>query len=198
MIQKIELYWQFLVNQQYLSNKSFKYGLRVVLFLKFHRYSIKSRESKRFFLEISKKYNFDLETFFGFKSKVEIMETKFGQIYLINKKPLFFKLAKVVIPTLLFDELLGILPRIVVDMGAVPYVCKGANIMVPGIVKIDHEFKKGSLVLIVDEKHEKSLAIGESSYSSCEINTMKRGVVVKNWHFVSDKIWEVAKTLIEK
>jgi PUA domain protein len=166
--------------------------------LKFHRYSIKSKESKRFFLEISKKYNFDLENIFGSKSKVEIVETKFGQLYLINKKPLFFKLTKIVIPTLLFEELLGVLPRIIVDMGAVPYVCKGANIMVPGIVEIDHEFKKGSLVLIVDEKHKKSLAIGESIYSSDKMMTMKKGVVVKNLHFVSDKIWEIAKALIEK
>ncbi len=126
------------------------------------------------------------------------METKFGKLYLINKKPLFFKLINVVIPTLLFDELLDSLPRIVVDMGAVPYVCKGAKVMVPGIVGIHDEFKKGSLVLIVDEKHKKSLAIGESMYSSNEINTMKKGVVVKNLHFVSDKIWKIAKTLIEK
>ena len=45
-------------------------------------------------------------------------------------------------------------------MGAIPYVCKGATVMAPGIVRVEGEFGKGDLVLIVDMKHGKALALG--------------------------------------
>jgi len=83
-------------------------------------------------------------------------------------------------------------------MGAVPFVCKGDNIMVPGIVRVEDEFEKDKLVIIVDEKHAKPLAIGKSLYSSTEIRKMKQGIVIKNLHFVSDKIWAAAKVLTSK
>ena len=64
-----------------------------------------------------------------------------------------------VLPTLLFTEFTAKAPKIVVDMGAIPYVCKGATVMAPGIVRVEGEFGKGDLVLIVDMKHGKALAL---------------------------------------
>jgi PUA domain protein len=87
------------------------------------------------------------------------------------------------------------LPKIVVDMGAVPYVCKGADIMAPGIVRIEGEFSRGDLVLVVDVKHGKMLVLGEALYDGESAKKVKKGAVVKSLHFVSDKIWETAKTL---
>ena len=83
-------------------------------------------------------------------------------------------------------------------MGAVPFVCKGANIMVPGIVRVEDDFERDELVVIIDEKHSKPLAIGISLFSSNEIRKMKQGIVIKNLHFVSDKIWAAAKVLTSK
>lgn len=166
--------------------------------MKTRRYSIKSKESKRLFAELSKRLHFNFELFFSFKSKVEILEIGSGKLCLIEGKPLFFKTSQLVIPTLLFDKFNSTLPHIVVDMGAVPFVCKGANIMVPGIVRIEDEFEKETLVVIIDEKHAKTLAIGKSLHTSSEIRSMKQGIVIKNLHFVSDKIWTAAKTVIEK
>ena len=83
-------------------------------------------------------------------------------------------------------------------MGAIPYVCKGANIMVPGIVEVNGDFKKGDVLLVVDEKHSKAIAIGESLLSSDELFKVKKGVAAKNLHFVSDKIWNIANKLTEK
>ena len=48
-------------------------------------------------------------------------------------------------------------------MGAVPYVCKGATIMAPGIVRIEGDFSMGELVVVVDMKFGKALGIGETS-----------------------------------
>ena len=106
-----------------------------------------------------------------------------------------YKAGDKVLPTLYFSEFVARAPKIVVDMGAVPYVCKGADVMAPGIVRIEGEFGKGDLVLIIDMKHGKALAIGESLMDSETAKQAKKGPVVKSLHFVSDKIWDNSKPL---
>jgi PUA domain protein len=49
------------------------------------------------------------------------------------------------------------------------------------------------LILIVDERHGKPLAIGLSLCSSEEMKTADRGKVVKNLHYVGDRIWACIK-----
>jgi predicted RNA-binding protein (TIGR00451 family) len=51
--------------------------------------------------------------------------------------------------------------------------------------------------VVTDEKHGKPLALGESLYDSGDARATKHGAVVKNYHFVSDIIWNFAKTLAE-
>jgi PUA domain protein len=83
------------------------------------------------------------------------------------------------------------LPKVVVDMGAVRFVCNGADIMAPGIIEMD-ELRKGDLVVIRDVTHGKALAIGIANSSSSDIRSTRKGKVVKNIHYVGDKIWDVA------
>jgi PUA-domain protein len=161
------------------------------------RYSLKSKDAKLILNEVAERLKVNVDALFGSKAKVEVAEVKFGQIYLIDGKPLFFKVGARVLPTLLFQDFAALAPKVVVDMGAVPYVCKGADVMAPGIVRVEGEFGKGELVLVVDEKHGKSLALGESLYDSETARSTKQGAVVKNFHFVSDKIWNFVKTLTE-
>jgi PUA domain protein len=82
-------------------------------------------------------------------------------------------------------------------MGAVPFVCKGADVMAPGIRRVEGEFGKGDLVVVVDEKHGKALALGESLFDSQTVRNTKKGATVKTLHYVSDKIWNFTKTLSE-
>jgi PUA-domain protein len=138
-----------------------------------------------------------VEGIFGSKVNVEVVEADMGKIYLVNGKPLFFKVGERLLPTLLFQEFTSKAPKIVVDMGAVPYVCNGADVMAPGIVRVEGEFGKGDMVLVVDEKHGKPLALGESIYDAESARNTKQGAVVKTIHFVSDKIWNLAKALAE-
>jgi PUA-domain protein len=161
------------------------------------RYSLKSKDAKLILNEVSERLKVNVEALFGSKANVEVVEVDFGQIYLIGGKPLFFKVEERVLPTLLFQDFALRAPKVVVDMGAVPYVCKGADVMAPGIVRVEGEFGKGDLVLVVDEKHGKSLALGESLYDAETARSTKQGAVVKNFHFVSDKIWNFAKALVE-
>jgi PUA domain protein len=129
---------------------------------------------------------------------VELIQTEFAEIYLINGKPILAKLGENVFPTLVFSEFLASSPKVFIDMGAVPHVCNGANVMAPGITRFDGEFKKGDFVLVADEKHGKPLAIGEVIYDVDAAKTTMQGVVVKNVHFVGDRIWNFLKQLEAK
>jgi PUA domain protein len=164
---------------------------------KHRRYSLKSKEAKTLLNKASEKLKIDLGTLVDAKANIEVVEADSGEVFLIHGKPLLFKAGSEVFPTLLFTEISARVPKVVVDMGAVPYVCNGADIMAPGIVRVEGEFSKGDIVLVVDEKHGKPLALGEILYDAAEARNIKQGVIVKNVHYVSDKIWNFAKTLAE-
>ncbi len=104
------------------------------------------------------------------------------------------KLGETYIPFLSEVGLLERFPKIVVDMGAVKFVCDGATVMRPG-VKNYSEFEKDQLVCVVEESRNKFLAIGRSLVSSKDMTTMTKGEVVKNLHYVSDRFWEAAKEI---
>lgn len=159
------------------------------------RYPLKSKEAKKIVEETSKTLKLDLEALYGLKPNVEVVESDVGEIYLIEGKPILYKAGNRVLPTLLFTEFTTKAPRIVVDMGAIPYVCKGATVMAPGIVRIEGKFCKGDLVLVVDMKHGKALALGESLFDTETARNTKKGPVAKTLHYVSDKIWDYIKTL---
>jgi len=160
------------------------------------RYSVKSKEAKQILNEASQKLKLDLDGLFGNKVNIEVVESEAGQIYLINTKPLMFK-SESILPLLGFTEFINSAPKITVDMGAVPYVCKGANVMAPGIRKVEGEFSTGELVVVIDEKHGKALAVGESMFDAQVLRETKKGPVIKTLHHVSDKYWDAAKVLGE-
>ena len=157
------------------------------------RYLIKSKEAKIILDQVSSRLKMNGEGLFGSKSQTEIIESERVRIFLVNGKPLLFENENVVLPTLLFSEALRKLPKIIVDMGAVPYVCKGADVMAPGIVRIEGEFGRGQLLVVADVKHGKLLSLGESLVDSTSARTMTQGPIVKNLHYVSDKFWQLLK-----
>ena len=98
------------------------------------------------------------------------------------------------LPFLSETEILKKFPSVEVDMGAVKFMCKGANLMRPGIKKFT-EFEEGKLVCIVEETHHKFLAIGKSMVSSSELENMEKGEIIQNLHYISDRFWETGKTI---
>lgn len=156
---------------------------------------MKAKEAKALLNRASEKLRVSLDAVVDAKANVEVVEAEAGEIYLIDGKPALFKAGAEVFPTLLFTEIAAHVPSVVVDMGAVRHVCNGADIMAPGIVRIEGEFSKGAVVLVTDVKHGKPLAIGEILYDAAEARTVKQGAVVKSVHYVSDKTWNLAKTL---
>lgn len=100
------------------------------------------------------------------------------------------------LPFLSETQMLEKFPHVTVDMGAVKFMCKGANVMRPRI-KTHDEFEKEKIVCIVEESQHKFLAVGKSLVSSAELENMEKGEVIKNMHYISDKFWEIGKTIYE-
>ena len=100
------------------------------------------------------------------------------------------------IPFLSETETLEKFPNVTVDMGAVRFMCKGANVMRPGIKRFT-DFEKGKLVCIVEESQHKFLAIGKALIDSSDLENMEKGEVLRNLHYISDKFWEIGKTIYD-
>ena len=98
------------------------------------------------------------------------------------------------LPFLNQTEVLQKFPNVMVDMGAVKFMCNGANVMRPGIKKYS-EFVKNDIVCIIEESKHKFLSIGKAMNDSSELETMSKGEIIKNIHYISDKYWEIFKTI---
>ncbi len=83
-----------------------------------------------------------------------------------------------------------VIPKVTVDMGAIKFVTSGADVMRPGIVRIDEGIEEGGLVVVVDETHGKALALGRAMLDSSDMETMEKGKSVTIIHHVGDSIWE--------
>jgi PUA-domain protein len=79
---------------------------------------------------------------------------------------------------------------VTVDMGAVPYVTNGADVMAPGIVEADPEVREGDMVWIRDVTHKRPLAVGRALVGAEVMAAKAPGKAIKNLHYVGDKIWK--------
>ena len=104
------------------------------------------------------------------------------------------KIGEDILPFLGDVPILEKFPYVTVDMGAVKFVCKGANIMRPGITKFS-DFESGEIVCVVEESQNKFLAVGKAEMSSKELEGIKNGEVIKNMHYISDIFWESKKEI---
>ena len=100
----------------------------------------------------------------------------------------------IILPFLGEPNIISQFPQVVVDMGAVKFVCNGAKVMRPGITKLDN-FKKGDIVIVKDQIYNKTLATGIAIEDSEIAAANSRGYVVDNLHYISDKFWEAHKEI---
>ena len=98
------------------------------------------------------------------------------------------------LPFLNQNNILEKFPNVMVDMGAVKFMCNGANVMRPGIKKYT-EFVKGDIICVIEESQHKFLAVGKAIADSSELENISKGEIIKNLHYISDKYWEIAKTI---
>jgi len=157
--------------------------------------------------ELREKFDF-MKPILNDADVVEVLQlTEKEFIYLVDGEPLFLKVVtnegEYVIPTLFLihksprGSLLPSFPKAVVDAGAVKRIINGADVMRPGIKKLEGDFNKGSIVFVADEKG-RTIAIAASLYSKGEIEQMEKGKVLLNLHYLGDRAWRASLDLSKK
>ena len=126
----------------------------------------------------------------------EIIRVETKKILIVNKEPILIIDDKTgtYLPYITGLDKFIFCPYIIVDMGAVPYIVNGAQVMMPGIIEKQH-FQKGEFVQIKEEKYLKTLAVGEAIVSSDEIINTNKGKAIKNQHFIGDIYWNAGKNI---
>ena len=134
--------------------------------------------------------------------KIELSKQKNIKTHDVNEKGVIItgdgitavKIGESILPFLDDIEVLEKFPYVKVDMGAIKFVCKGANVMRPGITKFS-DFESGEIVCVIEESQNKFLAVGKAEMSSKEAENASKGEVIKNMHYISDDFWETKKEI---
>ena len=140
--------------------------------------------------EINLQWNIELPKI----KNLKIYELDEGGRIIIGEGITAVKIGNNYVPFLTDVKILEKFPSVTVDMGAVKFMCNGANVMRPGI-KAFTEFEKDQLVCIIEESQKKVLAIGRALVSSKELLEMAKGQVIENLHYISDAYWEIKKSI---
>ena len=98
-------------------------------------------------------------------------------------------------PFLGSQDALALLPGAVVDEGAIRFLLNGADVMRPGIRRLDDWGPAGTLVVVREEKKGRAIAVGPSAVTGSEAQAMKRGSCIKNLHHVGDKYWNLHRSV---
>jgi PUA domain protein len=83
--------------------------------------------------------------------------------------------------------------HVTVDMGAVPFVYNGADVMAPGIVDADPAIRTGDLVWVRDEKNRRPLAVGRAIMDGPTMAREERGKAIETIHHVGDDLWRLGE-----
>ena len=124
------------------------------------------------------------------KKNVEILDATPNPIILVDGEPYIIIIDDKPFPTIkaaLKSDFNG--KTVTVDMGAIKFVTNGADIMSPGIVDAAKDIEKGDIVLVIDETHNKPLAVGISLINGEEMVENNAGKAVETKHYVGDDIW---------
>jgi predicted RNA-binding protein (TIGR00451 family) len=135
--------------------------------------------------EFSAKAGFDLSAC----QRPCIAEVEKTRLLLCSDKPIFFEHDGRWIETLSSAERLS---SVYVDKGALKFLVSGADVMRPGIRKMD-KFGKDAAVVVRSEDNNIAICIGIALFSSDEINAMGKGKAIKNIHHMGDAVWNLTK-----
>jgi len=157
-----------------------------------NRHRLKKKEVREIIEKPKSNFN---SNFFDDNSVVEIGFYENTQFVFIEYKPYFMFYNDRIVFTL--SGLYKYKPnnkRVVVDMGAVKFVAKGADVMSPGIVDADKNIQPNDIVWICDEKNKKPLALGIAIISGEEMIKKEKGKAVTIFHYVGDNLWNFLKS----
>lgn len=150
------------------------------------RYCLRKSEIKELKERIREELGLEAEG-----KRFEVVEEEGRRLILVDGSPSLLEEGGRLFPFLSWAERLK--KRVVVDMGAVPHLARGADVMSPGVVGVEGEIRPGEIVAVVEEKYGKVLAVGEALVAGEEM-VGRKGKVVRNLHHVGDAIWKLAKS----
>jgi PUA domain protein len=156
------------------------------------RRTLKSSEAKQLLQEFKQRFPRFVANLQS-KQTVEEIAIENGKLFLIDNRPFAISTDSGLFPSLLNEDVLKTLPSIVVDMGAIPHVCNGADVMRPGIREIQGEFGKGAVLLVKDIKFGKPIGICIAETSSESMQALAKGKAAQNVHYVGDRFWQALK-----
>jgi PUA-domain protein len=162
------------------------------------RYMLKNKDIKELRDVLTQQFGEEnVNTILAGKPTIELLKLDNHEELISVKDKIVFWLSNnryIPVMTLLIDPNIPFSMRYVtVDKGAIPYVSKGADVMRPGILKIDPLIKKNDLIKIQDPQYGRALAVGEALYDAAEMEAMDKGKVIQYRHGVSDEIWAYAR-----
>ena len=146
--------------------------------------TLSKRDIKGLNEDIIKMYGLD-----DFFSKEDFLKLVEDTYLMKDVEVLFFYKEDLLLPSLKLILKKNFLKNVVIDMGAVPFIAKGSDLMRPGVVGVDPYVEEGSIVAIVDENNLQPIAVGQSLFSKDEMQEMEEGKVVLNLHQVGDEVW---------
>lgn len=152
-----------------------------------NRHRLKEREVRELASNLQSRFD---DVFVDSKDAVDTGTVEEFTVMLVNDSIDFILLDDKVVFTLPAIQKYHLKTKfIVVDMGAVGFIIKGADVMAPGITDVDPLIQKDDVVWVCDEKHRKPLAIGIALMTGEEMKTKKPGKAVKTLHYVGDRLW---------
>ncbi len=155
-------------------------------------YTLSKKDTKNIINKIAKKWPITLELDKSVQVKVSEIDKYVRLLTFTNFEVI--ELDDLLIPFLKSSEILEKFPYVEVDQGAVPHICNGSDVMRPGIIGWGG-FKKGDLITVKESNYKKFIAVGIALIDQSDMEDMKKGVVVKNLHYIGDKFWQAYKQI---
>lgn len=156
---------------------------------------MKRKEAKKLLAKFLEKVKVDPESIPRLKPPVELATVGGAEVFFVNKEPVFAREDNRLFPTLISEGVLLNMPKATVNMGAVPHVCNGADVMAPGVVHYEGRFQREDIIVVFDERHQSPIAVTIALHGSEEAKKLEQGKILKNIHYVGDNLWNVLKRL---
>ena len=128
-------------------------------------------------------------------AQAQCAEPEEGVVFVTLDDFEFVESGEAFLPYLGSPVALGLFPTAMVDEGAIRFLLNGADVMRPGIRKLDDWGAAGRLVVVKEEKKGRAIAVGPSTVSGSEAAVMTKGSCIKNAHHVGDRFWNAHKAL---
>lgn len=161
------------------------------------RYRLNKKDKKGLLEEVAASLGFEFSKAVENASLVEVAKVKFNdveELYFLDGVIALLRFQGIgLVPSLYYIYKTGLsvnYPSVYVDSGAVPHILNGADVMIPGIKRVEGSFKTGEKVFVREMEKSRIIAIGVTLISSNEIAEKQKGKGVRTLHYLGDEVWK--------